>query len=83
MNWLGPLIGGMLVESVGFPKLMLSLGVVNLLYTPLIIMLRPSVPSQSVQRTQMSMLVLKQSILQSKTPTYQYTRFHNQPIDES
>ena len=36
---LGPLCGGILVENIGFPMVMRGLGVVNILYTPLLLYL--------------------------------------------
>ena len=37
---LGPLIGGYLVEVVGFPNIMRTVGVMNILYVPLLILLK-------------------------------------------
>ena len=36
---LGPLCGGILVENIGFPMVMRGLGVINILYTPLLLYL--------------------------------------------
>ncbi|EFX79865.1 hypothetical protein DAPPUDRAFT_22768, partial [Daphnia pulex] len=36
---LGPMLGGMLVESLGFPRLMLCMGVLNLVFAPLVLIL--------------------------------------------
>ena len=37
---LGPLIGGYLVEIVGFPNIMRTVGVLNILYVPLLFLLK-------------------------------------------
>ena len=37
---LGPLIGGYLVEIVGFPNIMRAVGVMNILYVPLLVLLK-------------------------------------------
>ena len=37
---LGPLIGGYLVEIVGFPNIMRTVGVMNILYMPLLFLLK-------------------------------------------
>ena len=37
---LGPLIGGYLVEIVGFPNIMRTVGVMNILYVPLLVLLK-------------------------------------------
>merc|ERR1719471_1789433 len=39
---LGPLIGGYLVEIVGFPNIMRTVGVMNILYIPLLFLLKRS-----------------------------------------
>ena len=36
---MGPMFGGLLVERVGFPAVMRGLGIVNLLYSPLLLYL--------------------------------------------
>ena len=45
------MLGGALVESVGFPRLMLSLGVLNLLFSPLILFLRPEKSEEKSEKT--------------------------------
>ena len=37
---LGPLIGGYLVEIVGFPNIMRTVGVMNIVYMPLLFLLK-------------------------------------------
>ena len=39
---LGPLIGGYVVEVVGFPNIMRSVGAMNVLYAPLLLLLKSS-----------------------------------------
>lgn len=45
------MLGGVLVESVGFPRLMLSVGVLNLLFSPLLLILRPKSPTEPLEKT--------------------------------
>lgn len=42
-----PLLGGALVEVVGFPRLMVAMGIVNLLFAPLLLVINPSSGGQS------------------------------------
>uniref|UniRef100_A0A8C5EFM8 Major facilitator superfamily (MFS) profile domain-containing protein n=1 Tax=Gouania willdenowi TaxID=441366 RepID=A0A8C5EFM8_GOUWI len=51
---LGPSIGGSIAESIGFPWLMIIIGVVNMLYAPLCIFLRnPPGQEEKIERTSM------------------------------
>ena len=37
---LGPMIGGMLVEKIGFPAIMIAVGVLNICYAPILLVLK-------------------------------------------
>lgn len=50
------MLGGVLVESVGFPRLMLIMGVINLLFCPLILILRPDDnPTEESEKTSLTL----------------------------
>lgn len=49
---LGPSTGGALVQAVGFPCLMVFIGVINILYAPLCFLLRnPAVREEKMVKT--------------------------------
>lgn len=70
----GPMLGGVLVESMGFPMLMLTMGILNLIYTPLILILRPTTGGKPTERTALSLFRTKQS---------GYSRFNNEEAETS
>ena len=71
----------MLVESVGFPNLMLAMGIANLLYTPLIIALRPSTGVKLVTQYSEMCVWKQENVISSKKA--EYSRFDNGSFDES
>lgn len=71
---LGPLLGGVLVEAVGFPRLMVAVGVINLLYTPLLILLNPD--NSNGVSTSSETTALKAIPIRSLFT--RYTRFQNE-----
>lgn len=50
----GPMLGGFLVELIGFPKLMLSMGILNLMYSPFIFILRPNKQTEPTETTSLT-----------------------------
>ncbi|XP_057373254.1 synaptic vesicular amine transporter-like isoform X2 [Daphnia carinata] len=69
---LGPILGGVLVESLGFPRLMLCIGILNLLFSPLILILKPEKPSKVSELTALRMF----------SDSYKgYSRFEDEEID--
>lgn len=73
IQFLGPILGGFLVESVGFPTLMLSMGILNLLYSPIVFLLRPNKQSEITETTSLATFVTKR---------VNYRRFKNEESDD-
>ncbi|KAK4018560.1 synaptic vesicular amine transporter [Daphnia magna] len=70
---LGPILGGVLVESLGFPRLMLCIGVLNLLFSPLILILKPEEPSKVSELTALKLF---------SDSHKGYSRFENEEIED-
>ena len=73
--FLGPFLGGVLVETFTFPKLMVAMGLLNLFYLPLLVVLIPKRGSERLSET--SSLKLVAAKLFSG-----YTRLANEAIKE-
>ncbi|KAI9565499.1 hypothetical protein GHT06_009291 [Daphnia sinensis] len=69
---LGPILGGVLVESLGFPLLMLCIGVLNLLFSPLILILKPEEPPKVSELTALKLF---------SDSHKGYSRFENEEIE--
>lgn len=80
----GPLLGGELVPMIGFPDLMRTIGFVNLLFCPLLVLLANSEPIRSQPQQNGQYLSLSRnfrmqsfdSIIQPTDEHYQ--RFHDE-----
>lgn len=67
------MLGGVLVESVGFPRLMLGMGVINLLFCPLILILKhQDNPAEESEKTALTIFSSWRS---------GYERFDNEDAD--
>ena len=63
------MVGGFLVESVGFPRLMFGMGVLNLLFSPLILVLKPANKQDPTEKTSLKLFSSKRN---------DYQRFDNE-----
>lgn len=70
------MLGGAIVESVGFPRLMLAMGVLNLIFCPLILILKVDDHSAvaSLEKTPMTFFSSKR---------YGYSRFEDEELEYS
>ncbi|TNM89846.1 hypothetical protein fugu_004080 [Takifugu bimaculatus] len=65
---IGPSTGGALVQAVGFPSLMVFIGVINILYAPLCVLLRsPAVREEKMSLYQVGHIYLNKAVA-VKTP---------------
>ena len=63
------MLGGVLVESIGFPRLMLMMGVLNLMFSPLVLIIKPENPPEPTEDTALNFF---------KTKRTGYDRFENE-----
>ena len=70
MVFTGPLLGGFLVEKIGFTKLMLAVGIINLIYAPVLVLLAPT-----KNREDRTSPLLKLSFTNPRSP---YTQLKNE-----
>ncbi|XP_046447395.1 synaptic vesicular amine transporter-like isoform X2 [Daphnia pulex] len=69
---LGPMLGGMLVESLGFPRLMLCMGVLNLVFAPLVLILKSDEPEKVSELTALTLF---------SSDHRGYSRFENEELE--
>jgi hypothetical protein len=49
------MLGGILVESLGFPRLMLCMGILNLFFAPLVLILKSEGPAKVSELTALTL----------------------------
>lgn len=55
------MLGGFLVESIGFPQLMFSMGIINLLYSPFVVLLRHNIKLEAPEATLLKTFATKRA----------------------
>jgi len=66
------MLGGILVESLGFPRLMLCMGVLNLVFAPIVLILKADGPEKV---SELTALTLFSSDLRG------YSRFEDEEVE--
>lgn len=70
------MLGGLLVESLGFPRLMLCMGVLNLVFAPLVLILKTE---GSAKVSELTALTLFSSYHRGR----KYSQFENEEVESS
>jgi hypothetical protein len=68
------MLGGMLVESLGFPRLMLCMGVLNLVFAPLVLILKSDEPEKVSELTALTLF---------SSDHRGYSRFENEELENA
>jgi|688.fasta_scaffold271776_1 hypothetical protein len=70
------MLGGLLVESLGFPRLMLCMGVLNLVFAPLVLILKTE---GSAKVSELTALTFFSSYHRGR----KYSQFENEEVESS